>query len=169
MIIRNSCVEKRKQTRSEFAELDMLKAEYDMRIANGIINKDTEQLKREIYRIEENLEEELRLKAGIKWREEGERSSKYFMNLIKNRTQLKACINSFLDSNGTLITDIKDCVEHAKNFYINLYSSRENNTIDNEFFAQCPKLEMDDKTALNVNLTVEELYNTLKTCKDSAP
>ena len=40
------------------------------------------ELSSRIEKGQELLEEDLRMKAGIKWREEGERSSKFFLNLI---------------------------------------------------------------------------------------
>ena len=65
------------------------------------------ELSSKIEKGQELLEEDLRMKAGVKWREEGERSSKFFLNLIKQRT-VASSMKGFLDDSGCLLTNNKD-------------------------------------------------------------
>ena len=134
-------------------------------------NLDQEYLSNLSIRIEkgqELLEEELRLKAGIKWREEGERSSKFFLNLIKQK-QVSRSMKGFLDENGHLITNSSEISVHGFNYYYKLYSASDPSTIDSRFFSELPVLDQEHRLSVARPLTIDELKATLKTCRDSTP
>ena len=109
-------------------------------------------------------------RSKAKWAEEGEKSTKYFLNLLKDR-QSKMLIRK-ITSNG--ITHFKqDEISKAINkFYKNLYQKNknlENVTIEHQFLKDLPKLDENEKQYLAQPFTLEELENALKTCDDSAP
>ena len=126
------------------------------------------ELSSKIEKGQELLEEDLRMKAGIKWREEGERSSKFFLNLIKQR-MVASSMKGFLDDSARLLTGNKDIANHGFNFYSNLYSSSLPPVIDNRFFSELPELSQEQSISLGRPITIDEMKAALKTCKDSTP
>ncbi len=122
--------------------------------------------------VRNKFSEDVAFKAGAKWYEEGEKSNKYFLGLLKMSTKQKL-ITSLLD--GEKVIKSKDgIIDYIRNFYAQLYSktkNTENNgrTADKSFFEECPKLSTKNKDELDKNITLEELSSTLKYCKDSSP
>ena len=104
--------------------------------------------------------------AGIQWREEGERSTKFFLNMANvKRAQ---CTLDFLSTDYGKISKIHDILDYAKVFYENLYSKVNPKTID-KFYNNCPKLSATAKQNLSQCLTLEDIKTALKSCKDSSP
>ena len=60
--------------------------------------------------------------AGVKWREEGERSTKYFLNAVKTREAMSTL--DYLQTDHGQITDTNSILKFSKEFYKNLYSER---------------------------------------------
>ena len=103
--------------------------------------QEADQLKLELLQAEEAEAEELRLRAGIKWREEGERSSKYFLSRLKTR-ELARELHSLVDVNGDIVSSLKGVLQHVTSFYTKLYEavvSPEPNA--GSFFEHCPTLD----------------------------
>jgi hypothetical protein len=75
----------------------------------------------ELNDIHELEAESLFLQSGLKWREEGEKSSKYFLGLINKKRQ-ESTISQMYNENGTLISTVKGILDIAQQFYENLYS-----------------------------------------------
>ena len=130
-----------------------------------------EELKLELARAEEQEEEKMRIKAGVKWREEGERSGKYFMSRYK--TRLAATAMHVLKVGNEMITGSKDLIKFVRIFYARLYGNAvpersQDEQFSEQFFSNCPRLDNEVKASLGSPLTVEELKLTLRTCKDSA-
>ena len=72
------------------------------------------------------------------------------------------------------ISGSADLVHFVNVFYSNLYNSTPPSATDNvqlndEFFSNCPRLEVDKQEFLARPLSLEELKCALKSCKDSAP
>ena len=131
--------------------------------------QEADQLKLELLQAEEAEAEELRLRAGIKWREEGERSSKYFLSRLKTR-ELARELHSLVDVNGDIVSSLKGVLQHVTSFYTKLYEavvSPEPNA--GSFFEHCPTLDPLQQQQLSNPLTLDELRETLKSCRDSAP
>ena len=57
-----------------------------------------------------------------KWVEEGEKNTKYFLNLEK-RNYNNTCIKTLFNKDNEEITDMKQILEEQKRFYENLYTS----------------------------------------------
>jgi hypothetical protein len=53
---------------------------------------------------------------------EGERPSKYFTSLMKQRAE-KSAVTSLLDKNDVVLTHIEDILEEVSDFYATLYSN----------------------------------------------
>ena len=120
----------------------------------------------ELYRAEEYEAERLRLAAGVKWREQGERSNKFFLNSLKIN-QASSTLD-FLNTPDGKVDNMNDILNYAKNFYTNLYNKHPTKSID-DFYKNCPSLSASAQLELSRPLTINDLKKALKSCKDSTP
>jgi exonuclease III len=113
--------------------------------------------------------EDIAFKAGAKWYEEGEKSSKYFLGILKKRTSQKLIDN--LVEDGIEISSQNGIITSIKNFYEKLYKKCQmgNTEVDETFFNECPKLSPKNKAEVERDITLDELKATLKGCKESSP
>jgi exonuclease III len=121
-----------------------------------------------IYDIEA---ESLFLQSGLKWREEGERSTKYFLGLVNKKRQ-ETSVSHMRDAQGTLVVTIGGILDIAKNFYSSLYSRSpptNNSTLLNKFLENSPTMDPAISENLEAPISIDELKKSLKTCKDSSP
>jgi len=124
-------------------------------------------------RAKEKLDEirHLKVKGSIirsrcRWHEEGEKSTKYFLNLEKRNYEQK-CINELLTENNSVITDPGKILEQGKQFFESLYTSKETNPHDpkfEEFFTnnEINKLTGEQRDNCEGNITVKEALTALK-------
>ena len=172
LMIRSSVLKIRSRKNRENSQLDILKHERNMLEKLNVLDDDAIKrlttLSSDIDRIEEEVEEQMRIKSGLKWREEGERSTKFFLNLINSKIRMGAAHKGFVDAHGRVLRDKRDITNHARNFYSNLYSNMDT-AIDQQFYSNCPKLESHDSEMVGAPILISELKATLKTCKDSTP
>lgn len=63
------------------------------------------------------------IRSRAKWVEEGEQSTRYFLNLEKVRQNYN-CINSLNDCHGTTVTTDHEILQVAKVYYSNLFKSK---------------------------------------------
>ena len=134
-----------------------------LKIAIESVKRDFEVLKT----IEAN---KLIFRSKCKWAEEGEKSTKYFLNLLKVRQQ--AMLIRKITSNVTTFTKQDEISKAISNFYKNLYTKQPEISKmekDDKLFKDLPELNEIDKAKLNKPLTLEDITNTLNTCKESAP
>ena len=131
-----------------------------------------ETLKVALARAEEQAAETLRIKAGVKWREEGERSTRYFLSRFRARTS--AVTLHLLRAGTQTISGVKNLLHFVRIFYSKLYDSEppeKSNDVNfaEEFFSHCPRLTLEHQALLARPLSAAELTAALGTCKDSAP
>ena len=172
LMVRSSVMNIRSKRNSDINNLDQLKEELNNieqlpSLGATEISRSME-IRQQIAKTEETIEELLRIRSGIKWREEGERSTKFFLNLINSKARTGNAHKGFIDNNGTLLSENKEITEHAKKFYADLYEERKVNTEDN-IFSNCPSLDDNNQQLMGSQITLQELRNTLKSCKDSTP
>ena len=79
-------------------------------------------LKRELQLIEREKIEGLIVRSRVQWHEDGEKSTRYFMNLEKSNS-VKKHMRKLKIHDGTVITDPTEILEKQKEFYCNLLSS----------------------------------------------
>ena len=77
------------------------------------------------------------IRSRATWFEQGERNSKYFLNL-ENSNKKKSCIRKLLRSNGEEITDPSTIMNEIHNFYSNLYDDKSETQTD---YSNCPFFE----------------------------
>jgi exonuclease III len=120
--------------------------------------------------LKEKESKRLIFRSRAKWAEEGEKSNKYFLNLLKNR-QKKMQIRKIISNGRANYT--QDEISKAINvFYKKLYDKQDNlQTLDpnDDLFRDLPKLDEADQPLLAKEISLDELENTLKTCNESAP
>ena len=133
----------------------------------------------EISRIKQELEEIIStetkgsiMRSKIQFYEEGEKSSKYFLNLEKRNYNSKN-IRRIQNDNGDLLTDNNAILNCEATFYDNLYRSAKLNNNSAEYndllynnINHIPKLTEEDKEDLDKEITEQEILAALKTCKN---
>jgi exonuclease III len=121
--------------------------------------------------IKDKRSQNLIFRSRAKWAEKGEKSNKYFLNLLKQRQQ-KLQIRKIIANGQTHYT--QDEISKAiTNFYRNLYSKNKTpkdiNETKDEMFKDLPKISNQDKERLSKPITEAELTEALKTCTESSP
>ena len=110
-------------------------------------------------------------RSKTKWYQEGERGTKYFLNLNKAKCNNNEMSNLLINGN---LTDNRESInEYVEQFYTRLYekgdkSKRYEKDIDH--FLRNLSVVSDVKiNALNLPITEGELRETLQSCSDSSP
>jgi hypothetical protein len=107
-------------------------------------------------------------KTKTKWYNEGERSNKYFLNLLK-RNSTNGDMNA-LRVDGNLITDHSQINMLVNDYYRKLYNKEKiANTLDDSFFCEMFKLQDNEANLMSAPITMAELWSSLKPLKDTAP
>ena len=112
------------------------------------------------------------IRSKIKWVEEGEQNTKFFLTLEKIRGHQK--IMTSLNMNGVDITDQDEIMQEQVNFYSNLYSNhRRFVNMEYENFlvnVDIPKLSEEEREFCDKNIDIGEIGKALKQLKnDSSP
>jgi len=109
-------------------------------------------------------------RSRAKWSEQGEKSNKYFLNLVKER-QRKMQIRKIV-SNGVSYYKQDEISKEIEKYYTNLYKKQPNlKKVDltDSKFNSLPSLSNNESDMLKADLTIDELKVTLNTCTESAP
>jgi len=122
----------------------------------------------ELYNEWEKQSKDLAFRAKVKWFNEGEKSNKYFLNIIKKR-QAETLITNL--SWGDRVAESQESIQNlVVDFYEDLYSERKDliEEYDSFFSPDTPKLSDDDRRMLDKPITLEEITDTLRSCEESA-
>ena len=136
---------------------------------------DSTEIKTEIAKVKGELEAYIEektkgamIRSRVRWVEDGEKCTKYFLNLEKRNHNIKT-IDRLQLENGTLLTDQKEILEEEKSFYEKLYhtSLREGNGVETieEFLGNThdiPKLSEDNKQNISHEITLDEIQLAIK-------
>ena len=115
------------------------------------------------------------VRSSVKWHEEGETNSKYFMGLEKQKKNVKNSIVELKSKTGKQITKIDEILNESVGYYMykELYGSREidegsiNNYVNNTGITQ---LNPDDSITCDGLLTINECTDVVKRFKsDRSP
>ncbi|GFR99073.1 reverse transcriptase [Elysia marginata] len=111
------------------------------------------------------------IRARIKWVEEGEKSTKFFLNLEKTRAQGNI-INRLVRQDNTIVSSSTEILNEIRNYYGNLY--KENKT-EKEIMQSTslfskniifPQLKEEEKIKCDEELSEQEISFALKTMKN---
>ena len=106
------------------------------------------------------------IRSRTRWHEQGEKNTKYFLNLEK-RQNSKSYISRLILENGQEITNSDEILAHQKLFYQNLYTAvPTSDEHDNLFFndPSLTKLNENEQEELELPLTQKECLQTLRQC-----
>jgi hypothetical protein len=119
-------------------------------------------------RILESQGKNLAWKARTKWYNEGERSNKYFLNLLKNNAKKTEMEN--LLYNGQLLADPQEIGKVVNQYYANLYNKNTQEVTDNDsFLNKMFTVDAMEANLMNEPIMLNELWAALKPLKDTAP
>ena len=108
------------------------------------------------------------LRSKAKWIEDGEKNTKYFLNLEK-RNYNNTCIKTLINNDKKEITDTQEIIKEQKNFYQNLYTSKI--PLDNIYKEKSdiftlnkdlPKVSEDNKEICDLPIALEECSKALQ-------
>ncbi len=132
---------------------------------NEELQENIHTVKREIENIVDEKTKSSIFRSKIKWYKEGEKSSKYFLNLEKSNYNKKV-MKSTLLADGTRTKDPKKILKEQKKFYSRLYTADENVEFDVEV-KNLPKLTAKEKNDLDKDITIDDLAFALRNCKNN--
>ena len=144
-------------------------------------NPNSEQLQSELIKLKQHLEiftlnkaKGAQVRSRIKYIEEGEKNSNYFLGIEKSKGAQNT-IKEIKDNNNTIFDPLR-ILSHIETFYNTLYEkdSKVDESLDSMFnFTKnitFNKLTAEDYTICDVNITLKELGSALfKMNADSAP
>jgi hypothetical protein len=107
------------------------------------------------------------MKAKTRWYNEGEKSNKYFFNLLKRRSESSEMTK--LNINGTIMTKEKEIRNRVTEFYTELYNIGTNIDIDNEFLAEMFTVQQNFQDNIHTLITLNEMWNTIKSIRATTP
>ena len=115
---------------------------------------DYEEVKIELEKIYDHITDGIILRSKAQWYEEGEKGSKYFLTLEKNR-KAKTCIRRLNSELNSHIEDPQSIMLEIKTFYSNLYKrtsvKTEEECLQYLLKLSTPKLSKDEKVFAKEN------------------
>ena len=132
-------------------------------------------IQQEINNIENKLEnlykdeaKGAQVRSRVKWIEEGERNTKFFLGLEKSR-QTKKNISALKNQQGKIVKDSSEILKLEKAFYENLYKSTEPNLQEIKHYINGTeidhKLSQEESKTLGGELTIEECTKAIFSMK----
>jgi len=132
-----------------------------------MLMRETEQLKLERDNLLDKQGQKLASLAKTKWYNEGEKSNKYFLNMLK-RQQSRSEMDCLI-INGIETKDPKQISEHVQRFYQELYNHNRSTEIDPAFLNEMFVVDAYQNDTVNTEITLHELWQTLRTLKATTP
>jgi hypothetical protein len=111
--------------------------------------------------------EKLAFEARTRWYNEGEKSNKYFLNFLKRQNERNEMVSLII--NGIESTDEVEIKNEVENYYQSLYNHQHISVISDNFFQHMFTINPDVNDAIDVPLTLTELWNSLKSLKATTP
>lgn len=124
------------------------------------------EIKQKLKRIEDENINGYIVRSKVQWHEEGERSTKYFLGLEKNRS-IKKHVQKLKLSNGNVTTEPNVILKTAAEFYQKLYTSKSmnSNLNYNNIFMHVKTLDGDDKDDCEGEITMQECLSVVNELK----
>ena len=126
--------------------------------------------KNELEHIYEKKAEGIIVRSRANWVENGEKNTRYFINLEK-RNQRQKTITKLYNDSGTVITSHKDILSAEREYFEKIYSSCNPSFLDFEqYFSptmEHSKLSEDSQQLCEGSISLQECLNALKTMKNN--
>ena len=160
--------EKARIKRAEVKELECRVKDLEGNLTDDLNISQYQEAKKDLDEHHNEITKGLVIRSRAQYYEEGEKSNRYFLNLIK-RNRNKTCIRK-LNIENEMITDTSQIMENIKQFYSKLYSKvdrPEPVQLEYNMFlnADLPRLSDAERLKLEADVTEEELFRTLQTFK----
>lgn len=133
--------------------------------ASQEIKEEFHAIKRELYQIQLLKARESMIRSRVRWVGEGERPTKFFLNLEKKQVESKTMASLYNDE-GTLLTEPGDILQYEHSYFAEQYSVNKGNRQALEQGEGLPFLPQKDLglsdldlQLLNRDLSLEELEN----------
>ena len=155
------------------SELNVLEEAYNYNTDNKELEEKIRSTKAELELFQHYKTKGAQIRAGIKWIEEGERNTKFFLGLEKTRSKANL-INSVIDADGKEVRneiDILKCIHrHFKKLYNKLQG---NEALSDQYKAftrslDIPRLNDEDKEECEYEITESEVALALKSMHNGA-
>jgi hypothetical protein len=111
--------------------------------------------------------EKLAFRARTKWYNEGEKSNKYFLNMLKRQAD-RSDMN-ILNINGSDVSDENVIRNEVQRYYNDLYNKDFNVDIDDTFLDGMFTLPQEENAIIDTPVTIDELWSNLKSLKATTP
>jgi len=144
----------------------IMASQTDANLQNMLL-RETELLKLERDNILEQQGQKLASLAKTKWYNEGEKSNKYFLNMLK-RQQSRSEMDCLI-INGIETKDPKQISEHVQHFYQELYNHNRRTEIDPTFLSEMFVVDAHQNETIDKEITLQELWQTLRSLKATTP
>jgi exonuclease III len=132
-----------------------------------VLSDDIDEATRRKNAILQEQGEKLAHRAKTKWYNEGEKSNKYFLNLLKRQAE-RSDMN-ILNVNGVDVDDNSVIVKEVQNYYSELYNQDTASVVDDTFFSNMFTLPAEQNACINAPITLDELWSNLKGLKATTP
>jgi exonuclease III len=135
----------------------------------NFLEEEAETLRREIDEIITHETRGNALRSKATWYEEGDKASKLFLNLEKQRSSNKV-IRKLIKEDGSTTSNKTEILREEELFYRKLYSSNHNETKNNHHVRQQekdllsigePHVQKEDQDQLTTRITEEELWEII--------
>lgn len=163
--------------RTQLVELQHELNTCDLSLAKDPENKTAirrrEQLRLNLELLEKEKLQSAQIRSKVKWIEDGEKNTKYFLNLERSRANAKLMPRLELE-NGAIITDQFEILEAQKEYFKTLYTrTLPDNALEdniNSFLHDCevPQLTDEDKLECEGKVTIDEASSALKLMKNGS-
>jgi hypothetical protein len=144
------------------------KQEINLNTKTRNIDIATTKLKIKLNQLRNKSSDNQYFRSKAKWFEYGEKSNKFFLNLLKSRQNQK--LISKISNNGKVYNGQEEVAKGITNFYKDLYERKSRVVLDeDDYYKHCPKLSNDQAQIMDQELTLDNLSEAIKSCKDSSP
>ena len=157
---------KRKDITNLISELNDLEETLNSNPLNSDIKREIQNIKSKLEIFQSHKAKGAQIRSRIKWIEEGEKNTKYFLGLEKLHAKNNT-LTSITDSDGNKIRDEIEILQGIKSYYANLYSetksSEETVKSFNDFCQnlKVPQVSEEDKHICDENITESEVLNAI--------
>ena len=148
--------------------LRSLEIKIDVNVHNAELENDYSKVKTKLEKIYQAEAKGAGIRARVKWIEQGERSTKYFLGLEKNCVRKKE-IKQLKSQNGKrTIRKQEEIIKEVRRFYAQLYNNESKNVEEMKkyvFTQNINQLSNDDKEICDGLPTVDECKHAIFTMK----
>ncbi len=166
--------QKRKQQNLRLAELELdigtntaLLATHTDQDSRDILMNNLERDKLEVEGILQEQGSDLAHKARTMWYNEGEKSNKYFLNLLKRngeRNEMGCLVkgNDVIDTAAGIRAEVTE-------YYSQIYNNGMEITVDGDFLTHMFEVDNEHQQSIAAPITLEELWAALKSVRATTP